>query len=69
MTIRNKFSKPYRPNLENVVVRYDEGKKDSLLVKAGETLLVILISLFIASVIGSMIWGNEGFVYLLASFF
>jgi len=61
MTIRNKSG--YTDRAKRV------GSKDSLLVKAGEILLVILISLFIASVIGSMIWGNEGFVYLLASFF
>lgn len=61
MTIRNKSG--YTDRAKRI------GSEDSLLTKAGETLLVILISLFIASMIGSMIWGNEGFVDILASFF
>lgn len=61
MTIRNKSA--YTDRGKRV------GSEDSLLVKVGETLGVILIGIFIACVIGSMMWGNEGFVYLLASFF
>lgn len=61
MTIRNKSG--YTDRAKRV------GSEDSLIIKLLETVGVILISLFIASIIGSMIWGNEGFVDILASFF
>lgn len=38
-------------------------------IKVLETLAVSTVGIFIACMVGSMIWGNEGFVYLLASFF
>lgn len=47
----------------------DRHGSTSLLSKVGEASLIIFVTLFIASLVGSVIWGNEGFDNLLASFF
>ena len=53
-----------RATWENTI---DEYKAENLTI--AEIVVGIFGVLFLISLVGSLIWGNEGFVYLLASFF
>lgn len=57
---------PIRTKTDYTDIAKRVGSEESIITKIVETILVILVGLFIAAIVGSMIWGNEGFVYLLA---